>query len=117
MGVATTGTSSTRGIRQAAADTRGLRALEQVAIAVVKQFPRQAEQECRGFPSDLRVGLGGAGFQRRIDVNGETAPGVRVDRAQAFMTFAVCATGIAASCRSRPHFTRFSSTFRARSRK
>ena len=33
------------------------------------------------------------------------------------MTFAVWASGIAASCRSWPHFTRFASTLRARSRK
>ena len=67
------------GVRQAPADARGLRALEKVAVAVVEQFPRQAEQERGGFLGGLDVGLGRAGFERRIHVDGEAAPGVIAD--------------------------------------
>ena len=51
--------------RQASADAGGFRALEEIAVAVVEQFPRQAEQERGGFLGGLHVGLGRAGFERR----------------------------------------------------
>ena len=66
-------------VRQAPAHAGGLRALEQEAVAVVEQLPRQAEQQGGGLPSGLHLGLGGAVFERRIDVDGEAAPGLRVD--------------------------------------
>ncbi len=43
-----------------------------------------------------------------------TCPSIR---SHAFKTFPVCSAGRAAACRSCPHFTRFASTLRARSRK
>ncbi|MGH8565556.1 MAG: hypothetical protein ACREXW_16285 [Gammaproteobacteria bacterium] len=105
-------------IRQASADAHGFPSLEQESVAVVEQLPRQTEQERGSFAGGIRLSLGCAGFERGIHVDGETAAGMTVAiRAQAFMTFAVCAPGSAAACRSCPHFTRLSSTFRARSRK
>ena len=52
-----------------------------IAVAVVEQFPRQAEQERGGFLGGLHVGVGRAGFERGIHVDGETAAGVIVDPA------------------------------------
>ena len=70
-------------IRQAPADARRLRALEQEAVAVVQKFPREAEQECGRFAGGLDVSVcvavGCAGFERRIDVDGEPAAGMSVD--------------------------------------
>ena len=107
MGVATTGTSSASRVRQTPADAGGLRALKEVAVAVVEQFPRQAEQERGGFAGGLA--------RRRQGVPASSAASTWTEKrrpawspifAQALMTLAVCATGIAASCRSWPHFTR-----------
>ncbi len=66
-------------VRQPAADTRRLRALEKEAGAVVEQFPRQAEQERGAFARGLRVGFGGAGFESRVEVDGEAAARMTVD--------------------------------------
>ena len=55
-------------IRQAPADAGGLRALKEITVAVVEQFPRKAEQERGGLANGLGVSGRGSGFQRRIHV-------------------------------------------------
>ena len=63
-------------IRQAPADARRLRALEQEAVAVAQKLPRQAEQERGGFAGGLDFVIGRAGFEQRIHVDGETVTGI-----------------------------------------
>ena len=84
-------------VRQAPADPRGLRALEEITLAVVEQLPRQLQELGGRLLGQRDVGVGGAGFDGRVHLDGEAAPGAGVDRrrpalasiaAQACMTFA-----------------------------
>ena len=87
------------GARQAPPDPRRFGALEEVAAAVVQQFPGQAEQERGGFAGDGGFGLGRTGpgttwhgcagfnrtsferpgFERGIHLHGEATPGLVAD--------------------------------------
>ena len=88
------------GARQAPPDPRRLGALEEVAAAVVQQFPGQAEQERGGFagfggfagdgdfglgrtgPGTIWLGCAGIkspGFERCIHLHGEATPGLGAD--------------------------------------
>ena len=79
MGVATTGTSSTR--------VFGRRRRTRVGFAPWKRKPSPSWSSSHGRPSRSvaasravsHVGVGRAGFERRIHVDGETAAGVVVD--------------------------------------
>ena len=50
--------------------------MEEVRLAVVQQFPGQAEQERGGFLGGPHLGLGRTLFERDIHVDGETATSV-----------------------------------------
>jgi hypothetical protein len=68
------------GAGQAPADACGVGTLEKEAVAVVEQFPGKAEQKRGGLASPCDVGIGRAGDERRIDVDGEATSGLAVDR-------------------------------------
>ena len=81
MGVATTGTSSARVFGRRRRTRVGFAPWKRKPLAVVEQFPRQAEQERGGFAGGLYVRVGRAGFERGIHVDGEAAAGVVADLA------------------------------------
>ena len=56
-------------LRQAAADTDRLRALEQVAAAVVEQLPGKREPLAGGFAGRHLLSLGGTDGQVAIDLD------------------------------------------------
>src|SRR5689334_5837498 len=61
------------------AGTYRLCALKQVAATVVKQFPRQPEQERSSFSGGLEICISRARFKRRIHVNRKATAGVIAD--------------------------------------
>jgi hypothetical protein len=62
-----------------AANAGRLRALKQKSLAVVQQFPRQAEQSRCSFPGGEHLGFRCVGFGHRIDMDGEAATRTSVD--------------------------------------
>jgi len=66
-------------VRQAPPHACRLGTLEQEAVDVVQELPRQAEQLRGGLARGSDLGVGGSNLERGVDVNREPAAGVAVD--------------------------------------